>query len=89
MAVTYAVKALEQEDVISFNEMVFKPSSVLITANRNDIEEFEKTHPETEPVIKGLLRSYEGIVDFPATIYESQLAKFIQKDINSVKKDLQ
>ena len=89
LAVTYAVKALEQEDVISFNEMVFKPSSVLITANRNDIEEFEKTHPETEPVIKGLLRSYEGIFDFPATIYESQLAKFIQKDINSVKKDLQ
>ncbi len=89
LMVTYAVKALEQEDIISFNEMVFKPSSVLVTASRNDIEEFEKMHPETESVIKGLLRSYEGIFDFPATIYESQLAKFIKKDISSVKKDLQ
>ena len=89
LAVTYAVKALEQEDIISFNEMVFKPSSVLVTASRNDLEEFEKIHPETEPLIKGLLRSYEGIFDFPAIIYESQLAKFIKKDISSVKKDLQ
>jgi ATP-dependent DNA helicase RecQ len=88
LPVTYAVKALEQEDIISFNEMVFKPSSVLITANRNDIEEFEKIHPETEPLIKGLLRSYEGIFDFPATVYESQLAKFVKKDTVSIKKEL-
>jgi ATP-dependent DNA helicase RecQ len=88
LTVTYAIKALEQEDIISFNEMVFKPSSVLVTANRNDLTEFEKIHPELEPMIKGLLRSYEGIFDYPATIYESQLAKFIKKDIESVKKEL-
>ena len=88
LTVTYTIKALEQEDVISFNEMVFKPSSVLVTANRNDLTEFEKIHPELEPVIKGLLRSYEGIFDSPATVYETQLAKFIKKDIEPVKKEL-
>lgn len=88
LTVTYAIKALEQEDIISFNEMVFKPSSVLFTANRSDLTEFEKIHPELEPMIKGLLRSYEGIFDYPATVYESQLAKFIRKDIESVKKEL-
>lgn len=88
LTVTYAIKALEQEDIISFNEMVFKPSSVLFTANRSDLNEFEKIHPELDPMIKGLLRSYEGIFDSPATVYESQLAKFIKKDIEVVKKEL-
>lgn len=88
LTVTYAIKALEQEDIISFNEIVFKPSTVLVTANRNDITDFEIMHPDLEPVIKGLLRSYEGIFDFPATVYESQLGKFLKKDIDSIKKDL-
>jgi ATP-dependent DNA helicase RecQ len=87
--VTYAIKALEQEDNISFNEMVFKPSTVLVTANRNDLTEFEKMQPHLEPTIKGLLRSYEGIFDFPATVYESQLAKFLKQDTDVVKKQLQ
>jgi ATP-dependent DNA helicase RecQ len=88
LSTTYAIKALEQDDIISFNEMIFKPSSVLIAANRNDLTEFEKTHPELEALIKGLLRSYEGIFDFPATVYESQLAKFLKQDTDIVKKNL-
>lgn len=88
LSTTYAIKALEQDDIISFNEIVFKPSTVLVCANRNDLIEFEKTHPDLEPVIKGLLRSYEGIFDFPATVYESQLAKFLKQDIDTLKKAL-
>jgi ATP-dependent DNA helicase RecQ len=87
--ITYAIKALEQEDIISFNEMVFKPSTVLVTANRSDITEFEKTHPELASLVKGLLRSYEGIFDFPAIVYETQLAKFLKQDTDIVKKQLQ
>jgi ATP-dependent DNA helicase RecQ len=85
---TYAIKVLEQEGIISFNEMIFKPSTVLMAANRDDINEFEKMHPNLEPIIKGLLRSYEGIFDFPATVYESQLAKFVKRDPDTVKKEL-
>jgi ATP-dependent DNA helicase RecQ len=88
LSTIYAIKALEQDDVISFNEIVFKPSSVLVCANRDDLTEFEKIHPELEPVVKGLLRSYEGIFDFPATVYESQLAKFLKQDTDTVKKNL-
>ena len=88
LTTTYAIKALEQDDVISFNEIIFKPSTVLVIANRNDLTEFEKIHPELEPVIKGLLRSYEGIFDFPAIVHEMQLAKFLKKDMAAVKKEL-
>jgi ATP-dependent DNA helicase RecQ len=85
---TYAIKVLEQDDIISFNEMIFKPSTVLVIANRDDLTEFEYLHPELEPLLKGLLRSYEGIFDFPAMINEAQLAKFVKQDIILVKEGL-
>ena len=86
---TYAIKALEQEDIISFNEVFFKPSMVVFTTNREELTDFEKQNSELEPLIKGLLRSYEGIFDFPAIVYESKLAKFIQADMALLKTDLQ
>jgi ATP-dependent DNA helicase RecQ len=89
LTATYAIKALEQEDIISFNEVFFKPSTVVFTTNREELTDFEKQQPALEALIKGLLRSYEGIFDYPAIVYESKLAKFIQADFSSVKADLQ
>ena len=88
LTATYAIKALEQEDIISFNEVFFKPSTVVFTSNREELTDFEKQNPALEPLLKGLLRSYEGIFDFPATVYESKLAKFIQSDVEALKKNL-
>ena len=89
LTATYAIKALEQEDIISFNEFFFKPSTVVFTSNREELNDFEKQNPALEPLIKGLLRSYEGIFDFPAIVYESRLAIFMQTDMATVKADLQ
>ncbi len=89
LTATYAIKALEQEDMVSFNEVFFKPSTVVFTTNREELTDFEKQQPVLEPLLKGLLRSYEGIFDFPATIYETRLAQFIQTDVVQLKKDLQ
>jgi ATP-dependent DNA helicase RecQ len=88
LTATYAIKALEQEDILSLSEIFFKPSTILVTVNKSDLTEFEKIHPEYEPVLKGLLRSYGGIFDYPVTFFESQLAKFINKDIETLKKEL-
>ena len=88
LTASYAIKALEQEDILSSNEFFFKPSTVVFTTNRDELADFENQHKELETVIKGLLRSYEGIFDFPATVYESRLSKFINKDIEPVKKEL-
>ena len=88
LTATYAIKALEQEDILSYNEVFFKPSTVVFTTNREELTDFEKQSPALEPLLKGLLRSYEGIFDFPATVYESKLAKFIQTDVSDLKKDL-
>ncbi|MGB4845441.1 MAG: ATP-dependent DNA helicase RecQ [Ferruginibacter sp.] len=88
LTATYAIKALEQDGIISFNEVFFKPSTVVFTSNRDELIDFEKQNPALEPLLKGLLRSYEGIFDFPATVYETKLAKFIQVDVSDLKNDL-
>jgi ATP-dependent DNA helicase RecQ len=85
---TYAIKTLEQEEILRFNEVFFKPSSLVFTADRQQLEDFEKRFPQLEPVVKGLLRSYEGIFDSPATIYESELGKFLRKNITDIKREL-
>jgi ATP-dependent DNA helicase RecQ len=89
LTATYAIKTLEQEGILRFNEVFFKPSTLVFTCDKNQLNDFEQQYPQLEPVIKGLLRSYEGVFDFPATIYETQLAKFIQKKLPLVQQQLQ
>lgn len=88
LLVSYAIKALEQEGILSYNELVFNPPTVVFTASKEQLSGFENGHPELEPLIKGLLRSYEGIFDFPSIVYESRLADFLRQDAATIKKDL-
>ncbi len=85
---TYGIKALAQEDLISYSEVFFKPATLVFSVSKNDLNEFEQQQPLLEPVIKGLLRSYEGIFDYPAIIYESQLAGFLKTSIEDIKSKL-
>ena len=84
----YSIKILEQEEFIAYNEQLFLPVTVMFTADKNHLIEFEKTFPDLEPLIKGLLRSYEGIFEYPTPIFENQLSGFIKKDVSAVKSDL-
>src|SRR6185312_2540753 len=77
------LKILEQEELITNSEEFFSPPTVVFTTDKNALNQFEKSHPPYDAIVKGLLRSYDGIFDFPAIINENQLAKFIQ--INNTK----
>jgi ATP-dependent DNA helicase RecQ len=80
--VANALKALEQEGHFTFNEQVFLPSKVSFTCDKEELLTFEKSHPNLEPVIKALLRSYEGIFDNDVSVNEtglSRLSKFLLK----------
>lgn len=87
-AVIYSLKALEQDEWLSFNEQVFVPASVYFTVNKNNLYQFEKDYPLLEPLIKTLLRAYDGIFDFPAVISETVIAGLMKKDREIVKKEL-
>ena len=61
---------------------------MVFTTSREQLEDFEKQFPQLEQTIKGLLRSYEGIFDYPGNINENELAKFLRKPKNAIKQDL-
>ena len=88
LTATYAIKTLEQEEILRFNEVFFKPSSLQFTTDRQQLEDFEKQFPKLEPLVKGLLRSYEGIFNYPAIIYEGELAKFLRKNSTDIRQEL-
>jgi ATP-dependent DNA helicase RecQ len=88
LTVTAVLKTLEQEGHISFNEQVFLPSKVLFLARKQLVYEFEEAHPELEPLIKSLLRSYEGIFEVERTINEGMLAKMNRTDVIRIKQQL-
>jgi ATP-dependent DNA helicase RecQ len=77
--VLYSLKALEQDGWLSFNEQVFLPSTIMFTTTKQSLYDFEKTHPQAEPIIKSLLRAYEGIFDQHTPISEKVIADLINK----------
>ena len=85
---TYGLQALSQEGLINYTEVFFKPSTLVFTTSKSDLAEFEAQQPALSSMIKGLLRTYEGIFDYPATIYETLLAKFMGDSVNEVKAQL-
>jgi ATP-dependent DNA helicase RecQ len=86
---TYGIQALAQEGFWSFNDFMFKQSTIEFIINKTDINDFEKTHPTLDPIIKGLLRSYEGIFDYPCNISEAALCKFTKIPLPQLKDGLQ
>lgn len=88
-AVINTFKILEQEGYISFNETVFLPSKICFTSTKGLLFEFEDAHPQLEPIIKCLLRTYEGIFDNKISISEKLIAKLARITPEEVKQQLQ
>jgi ATP-dependent DNA helicase RecQ len=80
---------LEQEGYISFNETVFLPSTACFVIPKELLLDFELAHPQLEPVIKCLLRTYEGIYDNRVSINEKLIGRLIKTDVAEVKNKLQ
>ena len=88
LEVTYCIKALEEENLLGQTEALFQPSKLMVNAGRQELEEAERTYPELDYLIKALLRSYEGIMDFPVAINEKKLAVFTGQPPEKITADL-
>ncbi|RYZ19692.1 MAG: RecQ family ATP-dependent DNA helicase, partial [Chitinophagaceae bacterium] len=80
----YALKALEGEGWFDYNEKSFAPATVCFTSNKRGLNEFVETHPELEPLLTTLLRTYGGIFDVPVFISELQVAQLMKADVDEV-----
>ncbi len=74
LLVINTLKVLEQEGHISFSENIFLPSQVNFIPDKDNLNQFQESHPALMPLIKSLLRSYEGIIDNRVSVYEKKLA---------------
>jgi len=84
----YSLKSLEQENLLTFNEQVFNPSTAVFTTDKNHLRNIETEDVKLDNVIKTLLRAYEGIFDQPASISEKMMAGLLKTDLEEVKKQL-
>ena len=87
-----AVKALEQQGTLTFNEQVFLPSKISFSCDKDQLQSFENAHPHLENLIKYLLRSYEGIFDNEVSVNEkllTRLTKLSAKELLGQLKELQ
>lgn len=80
--VNNVLKILEQEELITYSDQFFSPPKIVFTTNREELELFEKSYPQYDEILKALLRSYEGIFDYPATINETQLSRTLLMERN-------
>lgn len=84
----HALKALEQDGWLAFNEQVFIPSFIAFTLSKDALYAFENENPQLEICIKTLLRAYEGIFDQPTPVSEKVLAYLMKQEPAEVKKQL-
>ncbi len=86
----YSLKTLEQDGWLDFNEKNFHPSTVVFTTNKEQLYQFQDSHPEFEPLLTLMLRTYEGIFSFPAFISENLISRLVrdneEKIIENLKK---
>lgn len=83
------LKTLEQEGHILLTEGGLIPSKLVFTADRELLESIESGYPNLDPLVKTLLRTYEGILHHPASIFERQLARMLQTSATVITQQLQ
>ncbi|MCB0819463.1 MAG: RecQ family ATP-dependent DNA helicase, partial [Bacteroidetes bacterium] len=69
-----AIKFIESEGLLSFNENLYTPARLMFSASRDDVYDFELKNPVYEPIIKTILRSYGGAFNDFIVINESDIA---------------
>jgi ATP-dependent DNA helicase RecQ len=80
-----ALKKLEEEGLIEFNESFYSPSQFFFSADKGRIYEFQVANARFDPVIKMLLRLYGGqlYTDF-TKISESYLANGLKISVEEL-----
>jgi ATP-dependent DNA helicase RecQ len=73
-----AMRILEQEGILQLSESVYLPSRAMFITNKETLYAVEDAQPALEPLIKALLRNYEGIFDNEVRIFEKQLCRILR-----------
>lgn len=85
-----ALKRLENEGFIAFNESFFNPSSILIVVDKLVLYDYQLRNRNAEDVVTAILRIYGGdVFSSFVTISESKVAAYLKVSENQVKSVMQ
>ena len=83
-----ALKFLELDEYLAFNESVFLPSRFRFEVQNEELYNFQIQNPGWDPFIKTLLRSYGGSFENYVTLREFDLARRTLMNVQQVKDGL-
>ncbi|MCA0396587.1 MAG: RecQ family ATP-dependent DNA helicase [Bacteroidetes bacterium] len=75
-----SMQILQTEGYCALNESAYNPATILVTARRAELEAVEQQHPALDELLKTILRSYEGLFNYPVAISETYLSKVLRRD---------
>ncbi len=78
LQVSAVLKLLEQENILTFTESVFLPPRISFTVSKGELYAFENEKPKLTPMIKCLLRTYEGIFSDYVSVNEKQAGRLLK-----------
>jgi ATP-dependent DNA helicase RecQ len=87
--VSNTLKILEQEGHCVLSENIFLPSRVQFQIDKESLYTFESSYPNLEPIIKTLLRTYQGIYDNSTSIFEKQISRILRTPVDEIKEQLE
>lgn len=77
-SVFQALKLLEQAEWLALSEAIFVPSSLQVIVGKDNLYDFQLRNPNFDPIIKTILRTYQGVFQQPVYVNEGRLAHFLK-----------
>jgi ATP-dependent DNA helicase RecQ len=81
----HCLKILQQEGWIDLTEAVFLPGRVFFKVEKEQLYEYQVKNPSLDPVIKTILRTYEGVFIEYVRIRESAIASALKVKVAELK----
>jgi len=76
-ATFHSLRILEKEGWITLSDAVYQPSQLQFLATKEELYDYQLKHPKFDPILKTILRTYQGAFQQHIKLREGQLANFL------------
>ncbi|MEM9921635.1 MAG: ATP-dependent DNA helicase RecQ [Bacteroidota bacterium] len=83
------LKILEQSGWIVLSESVYVPSSLRVIVSKDTLYDYQLRNRKMDPILKTILRTYQGAFNNRVHIREQQLAGFLKMPLPKLKRSLE
>lgn len=83
-----SLKILERSDFIHLSDGLHHPAKVMIEVNNEVLYDYQLKNPALDPLIKTILRNYEGLFSVFVAINLNQVARQLKSNVATVHKAL-